>query len=117
MTNQELEERLTDFAVLVIKLSAKLPRNRVGLILCNQIAKSGTSAALNYGEVRGAQSRKDFIHKSQIVLKELRETYVCLKIIQKSDLIKRENGLPDVLSECNELVSIFVKSVRTSKGL
>ena len=117
MTNQELEDRLTDFAVLIIRLSAKLPRNRIGFILTDQIVRSGTSAALNYGEARGAQSRKDFIHKSQIVLKELRETFICLKVIQKSMLIKREDDLIDVHSECNELISIFVKSIRTSKGL
>lgn len=117
MTNGELEERLTDFSVQVLRISNQLPGTRVGQILSSQIARSGTSCALNYGEARGAESRKDFIHKIQLVLKELRETFICLKIIQKTKLIKSENEVSDVLSECNELISIFVRSVRTAKGL
>lgn len=117
MNNQELEERLIDFAVLIISISNELPNTKAGQTLSGQIVKSGTSPALNYGEVRGAESRKDFIHKIQVVLKELRETFVCLQIIRKAKLIKNEQIVSVAISECHELISIFVSSVRTSKGL
>jgi four helix bundle protein len=117
MTNREPEERLIDFAVLIISISNDLPETKAGQTLSGQIVKSGTSPALNYGEVRGAESRKDFIHKIQVVLKELRERFVCLKIIFKAKLNKNEQKVSDAISECNELISIFVSSVRTTKGL
>jgi four helix bundle protein len=78
-----LEERLIDFAVMVIDLSEKLPKTFAGKHLGNQLVRSGTSPALNYGEAQAAESKKDFIHKMRICLKELRESYVCLKIIDR----------------------------------
>ncbi len=70
---------------------------------------------MNYGEAQSAESRKDFIHKMQISLKELRETYVNLKIIEKAKLNNRTDIIRVLISENNELISIFVKSVETSK--
>ena len=84
MTNNELKERLTDFAVHILHVSCQLPGTKAGQILSGQLIRSGTSSALNYGEAQGAESRRDFNHKTQIVLKELRETFACLKIILKS---------------------------------
>jgi hypothetical protein len=69
----ELEERLVDFAVRVVKLSARLPRTPAGRHMAGQILRSGTSPAPNYGEARGAESSADFVHKLRIVLKELNE--------------------------------------------
>ena len=90
MNKLELEERLIDFAVLIIEISGELPKTNIGLHLSGQLVRSGTSPALNYGEAQSAESRKDFIHKIKIVLKELRETLVCLKIIYKVKLYKTE---------------------------
>ena len=59
----ELEERLIDFAVRIIKLSARLPKTPAGKHVAGQILRSGTSPAPNYGEARGAESRADFVHK------------------------------------------------------
>jgi four helix bundle protein len=70
---------------------------------------------LNYGEVRGAESRKDFIHKNQVVLKELRETYNALRILHRSGCYKQADILENIRKECNELVSIFVKTVQSAK--
>ena len=90
MKPEELEERLIDFAVQIIHLVKDMPRSNVGLHLSNQLTRSGTSLALNYGEAQGAESRRDFIHKMRISPKEMRETIVCLKIIKRSGLITSE---------------------------
>jgi four helix bundle protein len=86
----ELEERLISFAVRIIKLAASLPNNPAGRHIAGQILRSGTSPAPNYGEARGAESIGDFIHKLRIVLKELNETSIWLKVIQRSQLLRKE---------------------------
>ncbi|MDY0989028.1 four helix bundle protein [Flavobacterium sp. CFBP9031] len=78
--------------------------------------RSGTSPALNYGEAQSAESKKDFIHKMGICLKELRETFVCLKIIEKANLSTDRESLMQVKIEANQLISIFVSSIKTSKN-
>src|SRR3990172_8157788 len=93
MRKYDLEERLIDFAVAIIKISNCLPNNRTGNVLGNQLVKSGTSPALNYGEAQSAESRRDFIHKLKIVLKELRETLICLKIIDRTALLRNNEIL------------------------
>ncbi|WP_369618645.1 four helix bundle protein [Flavobacterium sp. CFS9] len=81
-----------------------------------QITRSSTSPALNYGEAQSAESKKDFVHKMGICLKELRETYVCLKIIEKANLSTDLENLTKAKTEVNELISIFVTSIKTSKN-
>ena len=83
--------------------------------MAGQLIRSGTSPALNYGEAQSGESRRDFIHKIKVVLKELRETFVCLKIIRKSKLLESENKIQTALPENDELISIFVKSVETAQ--
>lgn len=107
-----LEERLIDFSVSIIQIVNILPNDRVGLHLGSQLLRSGTSPALNYGEALGSESRKDFIHKIGITLKELRESLNCLKILSRINYIKTDDP---TIKECNELISIFVKSVETAK--
>lgn len=115
MNRFDLEERLINFAVLIVDISESMPKSYAGNHLSGQLLRSGTSPALNYGEAQGGESRKDFIHKIKIVLKELRETYVCLKIIQRSSLFTDEDKLAKALVENNELISIFVKSAETAQ--
>jgi len=115
MTRLELENRLIDFAVDIIHLVKFHKNDFVGLHLSKQVIRSATSAPLNYGEAQSAQSTKDFIHKLQICLKELRETLINLKIIKKAGLSDDENLLERVIKENNELISIFVKTVETIK--
>lgn len=110
----DLENRLIAFAARCIKVAQSLPNNRAGAHLADQLCRSGTSPALNYGEAQGAESRRDFVHKMSISLKELRETLVCLKIIMKSELIEPEKLQP-LENEANELIAIFVTSVKTAK--
>ncbi len=115
MNKFELEERLINFAVLIIEIANELPNTKVGNHLSGQLVRSGTSPALNYGEAQSGESRKDFIHKIKIVLKELRETFVCLKIIHRTKLYKSEKKIQTALKENDELISIFVKSVETAQ--
>ena len=115
MDKYNLEERLIGFAVLIIKLTEDMPNMRAANHLAGQLLRSGTSPALNYGEAQSGESRKDFIHKIQIVLKELRESFVCLKIIKKAKLLESDIRLKEALDENNELIAIFVKSVETAK--
>ena len=115
MDKFELENRLIDFAVLIIEITDSLPDTKAANHLSGQIIRSGTSPALNYGEAQSAESPRDFIHKIKIILKELRETHICLKIISKTKLYKINSKIDLALSENNELISIFVSSAKTAE--
>ena len=110
----ELEQRLIDFAVRIVRLSARLPRTAAGRHIAGQILRSGTSPAPNYGEARGAESRADFIHKLRIVLKELNETFIWLQIIERSQIVKREL-LVAIIQENGDLCRIFTASLNTAR--
>ncbi len=111
----ELEDRLIEFAVRIIKLSANLPKTPAGKHIAGQILRSGTSPAPNYGEARGAESNADFVHKLGIVLKELNETSIWLRVVERSQLLKRELLL-EIIGESRELSKIFTSSLKTAKG-
>ncbi len=87
LTPQELEDRLIEFASRIIGLVEALPKTAAAKHLGGQLLRSGTSPALNYGEARGAESPSDFIHKLRVCLKELRETFICLKIMVLRDFV------------------------------
>jgi four helix bundle protein len=111
----DLQDRLIDFAVRVMNVVESLPTTRTGNHVAGQLLRSGTSPAPNYGEAQSAESRKDFLHKMKIALKELRETHVWLLTIQRKPLIEPADKLEPIIKECNELISIFVASVRTAE--
>ena len=111
----DLEDRLIDFAVRIIRITESMPKTKTGTHISNQLLRSGTSPASNYGEAQSAESRSDFIHKMKISLKELRETKVWLQIIIKAELITPATILAPLLDETNQLISIFVTSVTTAK--
>ena len=111
----DLEDRLIDFAVRIIRLTKSLPKTKVGSYVMGQLIRSGTSPAPNYGEAQGAESRSDFIHKMKIALKELRETRVWLLIISRANLLRSSSELDHLINENNELISIFVTSIQTAK--
>jgi four helix bundle protein len=111
----ELEKRLISFAAAVITLSSKLPRTLQGRHICSQILRSGTAAAANYGEARGAESRADFIHKLKVVFKELNETTVWLELIRESSLLSPEN-IVAIVAENRELCRIIAASIKTARA-
>ena len=129
MTDREIEERATTawsdrldmdrrllrFAADVIALAPRLQRSPTGRYLVGQMIRAGTSAGANFQEARGAESRADFVHKMQIVLKELRETDYWLRLLRETNTIPSEL-LACPLTEVDELVRIVVKSVITAKS-
>ncbi len=110
----QISERLLNYGIEIIKLTIKLNKTEVGKHIANQLLRSATSAGANYEEACGAQSMADFIHKLQIVLKEMRESLYWLKLIQKSETLKDKN-LNDIVSETKQLNNIIAKSVITAK--
>ena len=110
----DLEDRLITLAVRAIRVAEALPKTPVGQHMRGQISRSGTSPAANYGEAQSAESRTDFIHKLKIVLKELRETRVWLLMIKRAELLKPTATLDPLIQESDELISVFVTSVKTA---
>ncbi len=111
----DIEERLIQFAINIIEICNTIDRNFASLHLSKQLIRSTTSAALNYGEAQSAESSKDFLYKMKLCLKELRESLVNLKIQKGANLIKSINKLEMLLKENNELIAIFVTSIKTSQ--
>ena len=109
-----LVERLVEFAATIINFSAKIPRTAVGRHISLQMVRSGTAAAANYGEARGAESRADFIHKLRIVEKELNETGIWLRILSKTSLVSATLFVA-ILAENTELSKIISTSVKTAR--
>jgi four helix bundle protein len=110
-----LENRLIEFVVSVIKLSGKLPKTDAGRHIARQVLRSGKSPAPNYGEARGAESRADFVHKLGIVLKELNETLIWLKIIKEGRLVT-DGLLKEIVNENNQLAKIITASIKTVRN-
>ncbi len=106
--------RLLQFAVDIIKIAEKLPNTYTGKHISKQVLRSGTSPGANYEEARGAESRKDFIHKLGIVLKELKESRFWLLLIEKSELLD-SSIIKNIINECEQLCAMVAKSILTAK--
>jgi four helix bundle protein len=111
----DLEDRLLDFAVNVVELTESLPSTRAGNHIAGQLLRCGTSPLSNHGEVEAAESRKDFIHKLRICLKELRETKRWLRLVSRLKRLGEAENVTLCLNEVNELIRIFAASVRTTE--
>jgi len=111
----DLQDRLIDYAVRIIRLSESLPETTAGRHVSSQILRSGTSPAPNYGEAQSAESHADFVHKLKISLKELRETETWLKIIAKAQMNESVSQLEPLLAETDELIAILFTSIETAK--
>lgn len=111
----DLEDRLLEFASNIIELTESLPNTRAGNHIAGQLLRCGTSSLSNHGEVEAAESRRDFLHKLRICLKELRETNRWLRLIGRSKKIAQPANFTICLNEVDELIRIFVASVRTAE--
>ncbi len=111
----DIEERLLEFAVRVGKTVDSLPDTRLVRHIAGQLVRSGTSPVPNYAEACAAESKRDFIHKLAIVLKELRESSVWIRLIVKSELMP-EQRLEMLRDECDQLCKIVAKSLVTAKS-
>jgi four helix bundle protein len=108
----DLEERLLRFSDRILTIVETLPENKICNHLGGQLLRSGTSPTLNYGEAQSAESLRDFIHKFRVILKELRETAICLKMLHRRSIVQEDA----IIKENIELISIFVKSIATARG-
>ncbi len=111
---QELEDRLLTFSVKIVQMTRQMPGSPASVHLLNQITRSGTAPSLMYGEACSAESRKDFIHKMGIALKELRETKMCLRLIMMNQFAGKL-VLDELINENDQLIRIFFKSIETAK--
>ena len=108
----QLQARLVSFAVAICRSTADLPVGRGVERYAGQVIRSAGSVAANCAEARAAESRRDFIHKVQVCLKELRETAVWLEILRRLNDPKWLAALAD---ECDELTRVFVRSIKTAR--
>ncbi len=107
----DLDNRLFQLAFRIIDVVEQLPDTSTCKIPGNHLLRSGTSVALNYCEVQSAESGRDFIHKFNLVLKELRESFVNLRILNARSLLKDA----EFDGETDELIAIVVTSINTAK--
>ena len=112
---RDLQQRLLEYGVRIIKLVESLPNTLTGRRIADQLLRSGTSVGANYEEARGAESRQDFAHKLQIALKELRESNYWLRLISGAQLLPRDR-LAAIIDESNQLRALLSKAVATTKG-
>jgi four helix bundle protein len=113
-TRFDLEDRLLEFSARIIRLVDALPNTRAANHVAGQLLRCGTSPYGNHGEVEAAESRRDFVHKLRICLKELKETRRWLRLLQKASLVP-EKKMGAILGETEELIKIFFTSVRTGE--
>ena len=111
---KDLADRLLEFAASTCRIAVRLPRTVLGNHVAGQLIRSCTAPAAHHAEARSAESPRDFMHKMKIGLKELRETMRWLRWAGKTKLVE-EPRLAPAISECNELIAIFVKSVTTAR--
>ncbi|MBS1581003.1 MAG: four helix bundle protein [Bacteroidetes bacterium] len=111
----DLEDRTTAFGSAIIRYVDRMPRTLAGDHLGDQLLRSGTAPALHYGEAQSAESRRDFIHKVKLALKELRETRANLRMILGSDIMPGDAVHTHLMSECTELIKILATSATTAE--
>lgn len=111
----DIQARLLRFAVRILRVCDSLPKTPAGQHVAGQLLRCGTSPAPNYGEGRNAESRRDFVHKLRIVLKELNETHVWLLIIVQSEMLPADQ-MNDLSKECEELCKIIFTSIQTAQS-
>ncbi|MHB0945792.1 MAG: four helix bundle protein [Sedimentisphaerales bacterium] len=112
----DLEQRLLEYSARIIKVVESLPSIRVANHIADQLLRCGTSPYPNHGEAQAAESTRDFIHKMRIALKELRESYRWLKLIKYIKLIDKPERLDELIDETEQLIKIFVTSLKTAQS-
>jgi len=110
----DLEERLLAFSARIIEIVDALPNTRAANHIAGQLLRCGTSPYGNHGEVEAAESRRDFIHKLRVCLKELKETRRWLRLVRRAKFLPEQKIAP-ALGEAEELTKIFFASIRTAE--
>ena len=115
MENEDLKERTQRFSIRIIKLVEHLPETKSSRVIADQILRSSSSIGANYRAARRSKSRRDFINKLKIVEEETDETLYWLEVIEQLRMLDPKR-LKDLTNEANELLSIFVTSIKTAKS-
>ena len=111
----DLEDRFVAYTCSMIDIVEALPITRAGNYIASQLVRSCHSPTFNYGEAQAAESRNDFIHKMGVILKELKECRIILKIILKKKMLKPEGKAGSTYKETEELIAIIGKSISTAQ--
>lgn len=111
----DLEERLLQYSAMIVRLVESLSATLAGNHIGGQLLRSGTSPLFNHGEAQAAESQEDFIHKMSVCLKELRESGRAIRLIMTIPLVQKRDDAQAALIETEELVRIFVASIRTAR--
>ena len=114
MTAEIMKDRTKKFAKQIILLCRKLPKNREGNLIGNQIFRSGTSVASNYRAACRGRSKAEFIAKMGIVEEEADETIFWLEVIEEVEILKNDS-ISSLMQKCNEILSIVVSSINTAR--
>jgi four helix bundle protein len=115
-TKYDLDDRLLEYSTSIVRLTETMPSTRAANHVGGQLLRSGTSPLFNHGEAQAAESPNDFVHKMKICLKELRESERALRLVKKVPLISHPAKVDSLLKETDELIRIFVSSIRTAKN-
>ncbi len=112
----DLEERMLGYSARIIALVDGLPSSRSANHVGGQLLRSGTSPYLHHGEVEASESLNDFVHKLKVCLKELRESWRALRLLQRSKSVKNTAEVESLIDETQQLIRIFFKSIRTAQS-
>jgi four helix bundle protein len=112
---EQLRERTKQFAIRIVRLFRRLPKNEEARIIGKQALRAGTSVAANYRAVCRARSRAEFIAKMGIAVEEADETVFWLELLVETGIVPKER-MADLLTETNELLAILAASQRTARA-
>ncbi|MCX6306541.1 MAG: four helix bundle protein [Bacteroidetes bacterium] len=115
MNKEILKQRTKCFALRIIRMVEMLPAKQSAKVIGNQVLRSGTSIGANYAACCRAKSTRDFINKLKIIEEEAAETIFWLELLEESGMFHPEKLIP-LKIEANELLSIMVASIKTTKS-
>lgn len=113
MKKNVIKEKTYAFAIKVVRVCRDIQTNQKEYVLSRQLLKSGTASGALVREAEQAESRKDFIHKMAIALKEASETEYWLNILRDTDYINPDQ-FADLNNDCIEIIKILTSIVKTS---
>jgi four helix bundle protein len=111
----DLQQRLLQYAVNIIRLVESLPNTRAANHVGGQLLRCGTSPLPNHGEAQAAESVEDFVHKMSVCLKELRESLRWLLLTKLVPLVTTPVLVIELIAETDELIRIFHSSIQTAR--
>ena len=114
MRNRDLSDRTKQFALRIIRLFSALPSSDLARVIGKQLLRSGTSVGANYREACRARSNAELISKLGIVTQELDETIYWMELLVEGEVVPAAR-LAELQTEAEELLKIFVNSIRTTK--